>query len=60
MSIKKKRLRGTKVNGYRKTRKGTWEGKRKDVIRQASSTDSCFATHIFSRSLHQFFAEEFK
>ena len=43
-----------------RVKKGKWEGKREDVIRQANGTDSCFATHLFSKSLHQFFAEEFK
>lgn len=37
-----------------------WKGKRWDVIRQASDSDSHFATHAFFKSLHQFCAAKFK
>lgn len=57
----RREMLGTRAEWLQK--KGKWESKKlyiKHMIRQAPGTDSCFATCLFSRSLHHFFAEEFK
>lgn len=51
-------FRGTKVTERVKNNK--WEGKREDVIRKASGTDSHFATHVTFKNLHQFWAAKLK
>lgn len=48
------------MNGYGKSEKGELERQEKKCIRQANSTDFCFVTHLFFKSIHQFCTEEFK